>query len=75
MSKLYIRSENVNSRPAINIDHGKCDQFQDTHIIVKLHSSLRIISKHDISDKINTRSFFVLAELFLILSRRFQTFK
>jgi len=35
-SKLYIRSENMNSRPAINIDYGKRDKLQDAYIVVKL---------------------------------------
>lgn len=32
-SKLYIRSENMNSRRAINIDRGKRNKLQDTYIV------------------------------------------
>lgn len=34
--ELYIRSENMNSGRAINIDHGKSNKLQDTYIVVKL---------------------------------------
>lgn len=34
MSKLYIRSENMNSRPAINIDDSKRDILQERRVYI-----------------------------------------
>lgn len=41
-SKLYIRSKNMNSGLAVNIDRGKRDKLQDAYIVVKLKFPPRV---------------------------------